>query len=113
VAWLNNALEALVGTPLTEQQKLSSVLLLSGFVRNDAILTADLAASTAGGQVMPGYGTALARLIGDRAFPALQRAIASGALDDDDDIDAEFGFGLERILDGLAVLIAPAAAGGG
>jgi AcrR family transcriptional regulator len=113
VAWLNNALEALGGTALTEQQKLSSVLLLSGFVRNDAILTADLAASTATGQVMPGYGTALSQLIGATAFPALQRAIASGALDDDDDIDAEFGFGLERILDGLEVLIAPPGAAGG
>jgi AcrR family transcriptional regulator len=113
VAWLNNALESLEGTPLAEQQKLSAVLLLSGFVRNDAILTADLAASAAGGPVMPGYGAALSQLIGTTAFPALQRAIASGALDDDDDIDAEFGFGLERILDGLAVLITPSGPAGG
>jgi AcrR family transcriptional regulator len=113
VAWLNNALESLEATLLTEQQKLSAVLLLSGFVRNDAILTADLAASTASGPVMPGYGTALSQLIGDTAFPALQRAIASGALDDDDDIDAEFDFGLERILDGLAVLITSAGPAGG
>lgn len=108
VAWLDNALQAMDGTPLAEQQKLSAVLLLSGFVRNDAILTTDLAASAAGGQVMPGYGTALSQLIGDQPFPALRQAIASGSLDDDDDIDAEFDFGLARILDGLDVLIASA-----
>ena len=33
------------------------------------------------------------------------RAIASGALDDEDDLDAEFTFGLRRILDGVEVLI--------
>ena len=63
--------------------------------------------------MIPGDGPALARLIGDRPFPALHRAIASGALDDDDDIDAEFNFGLERILDGLEVLVASAGATGG
>jgi len=113
VAWLDNALQCLDGTPLAEQQKLSAVLLLSGFVRNDAILTTDLAASAAGGQVMPGYGAAVSRLIGDQAFPALRRAIASGSLDDDDDIDAEFDFGLARILDGLDVLITSGGAAGG
>ena len=40
------------------------------------------------------------------SFPALHRAIASGSLDDPDDIDAEFNFGLERILDGVAALMA-------
>ena len=44
VAWLENALEALEATPLSEQEKLSTVLLLSGFVRNDVTLDLDLAA---------------------------------------------------------------------
>jgi len=38
-------------------------------------------------------------------FPALEDAIASGALGDEDDPDSEFQFGLERILDGVAALI--------
>ncbi len=108
VAWLERALRALGGTALGEQDKLSTVLLISGFVRNDATLTADFAAAAqAGGeQVMPGYGSVLRRLIDTAAFPALDRAIESGALDDDDDIDIEFNFGLQRILDGVAALIA-------
>ncbi len=106
VAWLEAALESLATTPLSEQQKLSVVLLVSGFVRNEATLTADIAAAAAGEQVMPGYGAVLGRLIDPAGFPALHRAIASGALDDDDDLDSEFAFGLERILDGVEVLIA-------
>jgi AcrR family transcriptional regulator len=105
VAWLEAALHSLSDTPLTDQEKLSCILLLSGFVRNDATLTADFAA---GGSVEPGmprYGALLLRLTDPVSFPALHRAIASGALDDEDDIDAEFGFGLECILDGVDALI--------
>ena len=38
----------MAGTGSSEQQKLSSVLLLSGFVRNEATLTADLVAARRG-----------------------------------------------------------------
>jgi AcrR family transcriptional regulator len=105
IAWLESALRALAGTPLAEQDKLSTVLLLSGFVRNEATLTADFAAASGGEQVMPGYGALLSELTDGARFPALHRAIASGALDDEDDLDAEFTFGLRRILDGVEVLI--------
>jgi AcrR family transcriptional regulator len=105
VAWLDAALGALSATPLSEQQKLSTVLLVSGFVRSESTLTADFAAAAPGQQMMPGYGAMLAQLTDASSFPALHRAIASGALDDDDDLDAEFTFGLDRILDGVEVLI--------
>jgi len=45
-------------------------------------------------------------------FPALADALASGALEDEDDPDSEFHFGLERILDGVAELIARQPASG-
>jgi AcrR family transcriptional regulator len=106
VAWLEDALRCLAGAPLAEDQKLSVVLLISGFARNEATLTADIVAASAGSPVMPGYGQALTVLIGGSdAFPALRQAIASGALDEYDDIDKEFSFGLERILDGVELLI--------
>ncbi len=38
------------------------MLVLSGFVRNDATLTADFAAASGDEQVMPGYGTLLAQI---------------------------------------------------
>ena len=105
VAWLDDALECLAGTPLSEQQKLSSVLLVSGFVRNQATLTDDITGGSGGAPEMPGLGAAMSALIGPDGYPALRRAIASGSLDDDSGVDAEFDFGLTRILDGLDVLI--------
>jgi AcrR family transcriptional regulator len=106
VAWLDNALAALAETPLTEQEKLSCVLLVSGFVRNDVTLALDFAQASGGAPQMPGYGQLLARLTTAQERPSLHRAIASGSLDDPDDPDAEFNFGLTRILDGIAALIA-------
>jgi AcrR family transcriptional regulator len=106
VAWLDNALAAMTDTPLTEQEKLSSVLLLSGFVRNDVTLALDFAEASDGAPQMPGYGRLLGRLTSAADLPSLHRAIASGSLDDPDDPDIEFDFGLARILDGIAVLMA-------
>jgi AcrR family transcriptional regulator len=107
VAWLDRALQALAETPLPEQDKLSCVLLLSGFVRNDVTLTADFAAAADGELVMPGYGTLLAQITSVDEFPSLHRTIASGALDDAD-ADVEYRFGLARILDGIAELVSRA-----
>jgi AcrR family transcriptional regulator len=106
VAWLDNALAAMADTPLTEQEKLSSVLLVSGFVRNDVTLALDFAEASGGAPQMPGYGQLLARLITAEELPSLHRAIASGSLDDPDDPDAEFNFGMARILDGITALVA-------
>lgn len=106
VAWLDNALAAMAATPLTEQEKLSCVLLLSGFVRNDVTLALDFAEASGGQPQMPGYGQLLGRLITAEELPSLHRAIESGSLDDPDDPDAEFNFGLVRILDGIAALVA-------
>ena len=54
---------------------------------------------------MPAMASMLSLLVPRDGFPALHRAIASGALDDDGDFDADFVFGLERILDGIDTLI--------
>jgi AcrR family transcriptional regulator len=108
VAWLDRALDALAATQVSEQDKLSCVLVLSGFVRNDATLTADFAAAADGELMMPGYGTLLAEITSADEFPSLHRAIASGALDDEDDMDREYRFGLARILDGIAELVSAA-----
>lgn len=105
VAWLDNALAALADTPLTEQEKLSCVLLVSGFVRNDVTLALDFAEASGSEPQMPGYGQLLAKLISADEMPSLHRAIVSGSLDDPDDPDAEFIFGMARILDGIEALM--------
>ena len=38
-------------------------------------------------------------------FPALHRALESGVLEEDDDADEDFGWRLERVLDGVDVLV--------
>ncbi len=108
--WLEAALSCLRSTALTEQQKVSVVLLVSGFVRNEETLTMNIVAKMlANGDPPENYGRQVARLIDQAIFPSLCAAVVSGALEDenptDPGMDAEFEFGLERILDGIAVLI--------
>jgi Tetracyclin repressor-like, C-terminal domain len=112
VAWLERALSCLRGTGLTEAEKISALLLVNGFIRNEAILTADLAMAAKASRskvqnTMSAYGTQLGKLIDPERFPAISAAIASGVFDQPDagDMDADFTFGLERILDGIEVLV--------
>jgi len=106
IAWLERCLAALAGTALAEREKLSVVMLLSGFVRSWAGTAA--AAMQGPGERPPiDYGRALTRLADPARFPAVAAAIAGGAIDDDAtyDAEAEFTFGLTRVLDGIAALV--------
>ena len=103
-AWLEDGLRSLGATQLPEAQKLSVMLLLSGYVRNEATVTADIGAHE-GGEIMPSWGAMLARLTDPEDFPALHAALGSEAFRQDDDPDDEFVFGLERVLDGIAALV--------
>ena len=108
MAWLEDGLRSLRETALGEAEKLSVMLLVSGYVRNAATLAADMAAAAAaqgGGQVMPAWGRLLSRLTDPADFPCLHAALAAGVFDQDDDPDDEFRFGLERVLDGIEVLV--------
>jgi AcrR family transcriptional regulator len=104
VAWLENALAALHDTPLEAQQKLSSVLLISGFVRSEELLLHDMMAAVQQGRDTA-YAGQLAALITEHEFPEVSAALAAGALDDEDGIDGEFAFGIARILDGIDTLM--------
>lgn len=107
IAWLEDGLRSLGATGLAEGEKLSVILLVSGYVRNEATLSADLAAAarSGDGQVMPTWSQQLARLTDAARFPALHAALASDVFDQDDDPDDEFSFGLERLLDGIEALV--------
>jgi AcrR family transcriptional regulator len=110
IAWFDQGLACMGGTGLSEGEKASAVLLVAGFVRNHATMAADLAASflapaSAPQDAMAAYGRLLTKLTDRGQFPALHAVIASGAFDEPDDQDAEFVFGLERVLDGIDVLV--------
>jgi AcrR family transcriptional regulator len=108
VRWLENALASLAATPLTGQEKISSVLLISGFIRSEELLLHDVAAARRPGEPADAYARLLATLIDDRDFPHVSAVLATGAMGDEEGIDAEFEFGIERVLDGIGALIAAA-----
>jgi AcrR family transcriptional regulator len=105
VRWLEEGLAALAGTRLSEAEKLSVILLVSGYVRNEATTAADVAAAAGGGEIMPAYAAALGQVVDAERFPALHAALRSEAFARDDDPDDEFVFGLERVLDGIEALV--------
>ena len=91
MAWLERGLDCLRDTGLREDEKLSVILLLTGFVRNQATLQADIAAAQAAGtaapdpEMMGSYGRVLARLTDPERFPALHAVIAAGVFDEPDE----------------------------
>ncbi|MEU8254651.1 TetR/AcrR family transcriptional regulator [Micromonospora inaquosa] len=110
LGWMEDGLRCLDGTTLGESEKMSVLLLITGYVRNEATLTSQVAeGSRAAGiepaEMMPAYGRLVARLIDPARFPALHRVLSAGVLNQDDDPDDEFVFGLDRILDGVEALI--------
>ncbi|MFF0450401.1 TetR/AcrR family transcriptional regulator C-terminal domain-containing protein [Streptomyces sp. NPDC004609] len=116
VAWWERGLAALEGTGLDDGDQISLLVLISGFVRNDSLLTADLAAAVESSgvsaeEVMRRYATTLKRLADPARYPSVARLLESRVLDEPDVPDYGFEFGLDRILDGVAVLIEKRRAG--
>jgi AcrR family transcriptional regulator len=118
IVWMEAGLRSLGGTGLTEDEKLNTMLLVSGYVRNQALMAADfMAAGLDAKDAAENYGRTLARLIDPEQFPAVHAAIASGSLDDEPDppdadqfapdqfASMQLSFGLDRILDGVDLLI--------
>jgi AcrR family transcriptional regulator len=110
VAWFEQALADLGDSGLAEAEKASVIMLVSGYVRTLATLESDLEATVRAAGVTPdewmaAYPRMLTKLADPGRFPALTKFIAAGVFDRADDPDDEFIFGLERILDGIEVLI--------
>ena len=116
VLWFERGIACLRDTPLREAEKPSTLLLVNGFVRNQATLEADLtiaarAAGTSPADVGAGYSALLAQLIDADRFPALHALLAARVFVGEGAIEDDFQFGLDRILDGIDVLIRARAAG--
>jgi AcrR family transcriptional regulator len=102
LAWMESAIAALDGTGLRGGERMDAVVVLVGHVRT----IAQQSATSPGGKPEQQMGAILVELLrqhGER-FPAVHAAltesIASGTQ------DQALDFGLDRILDGLGVLIA-------
>jgi AcrR family transcriptional regulator len=100
IGWLEQALTALDGTGLTGSEKLDVVATLAGHAR----AIAQQATASTGTNAEKGLETIFAVVLRDHAaqFPALAAALGSAT---DDGRDQAFDFGLDRILDGVELLV--------
>ncbi|MBM7821038.1 AcrR family transcriptional regulator [Cellulosimicrobium cellulans] len=111
----DSALRALRSTPLDDEEKMSVILLVSGYARNAARLQSDLAraVTAAGGDetvLGGGWGGALRDLVDEVRFPYLRPLVEAGTYAEEGEID-DTAWGLERVLDGIAVYVDARAAG--
>jgi AcrR family transcriptional regulator len=102
IGWLEEAVAALGGTGLDGAQMLDVVVMLVGHARNLAQQTA----GTSGESTEGAMADAIAALVAGREdrFPALAGALRSAAASGAQ--DQALDFGLDRILDGVELLIA-------
>jgi AcrR family transcriptional regulator len=119
VAWFEQGLAALADTSLTEEQKASMALLVSGYVRIEALTGTDIeaairaqassepTATDPAAEWMRQYRDLMIKLTDPARFPATTRLLKSGVFDAPGGPDDEFNFSLERILDGVERLINP------
>ncbi|MFE5810813.1 TetR/AcrR family transcriptional regulator [Streptomyces sp. NPDC056491] len=111
LAWMERGLASMAGTGLKEGEKLSTIILIGGLVRNEATMAADMIdaivkSGVAPDQVMAQYLRTLRLMTGPDTHPAVTRLLESDAFSGAGEPDFQFGFGLTRILDGLAPLVA-------
>ncbi|MER5727166.1 TetR/AcrR family transcriptional regulator [Streptomyces sp. NPDC002138] len=117
VAWMERGLVSLAHSGLSEGEKLSTLMLIGGLVRNETTLMANIVDAMIKTGVTPDrmlarYTNTLTLLTDPDRHPAVTRLLASGVIGHADAPDAEFAFGLGRILDGLEALIEGRAAAG-
>ncbi|OEJ32471.1 TetR/AcrR family transcriptional regulator [Streptomyces subrutilus] len=110
LAWMERGLAALADTGLDEGEKISTIILVGGLVRNEVTMAADMMdAMTKSGVspdlAMPRYVRTLRLMTAPDTHPALTRLLGSDAFSGSEEPDFQFAFGLGRVLDGLADLI--------
>ncbi|MGO1975536.1 MAG: TetR/AcrR family transcriptional regulator [Propionibacteriaceae bacterium] len=113
IAWLERGFEHLAPTELAWDEKLSALTLLSGFVRQSALLQHELEEGREAGQAQSEsereYAAALQQVVDAERFPQTSAMLASEVFGSDlpehAAADLDFSKGLELVLDGLAVRV--------
>ena len=111
--FVERGMAAFDGTGLPDRDRIRVIGLISSSTLNEARMAHDAARAmrdaVAAGQPEapgpPGFETLLRELIDERTYPHLYRLAWADGAGEPSDERAEFLFGLERILDGIQVLI--------
>jgi AcrR family transcriptional regulator len=116
VLWFERGLACLRDTRLEPAEKPSVLLLIDGYVRSRATLEADLLIAARASGVPPeeaglAYSRTLSQLADAGRFPAVRALLEARVFDGDGTVIDDFRFGLERILDGIDVLVRARQAG--
>jgi AcrR family transcriptional regulator len=110
LAFVERGLEALDGADLADAHKLRILGLISSYTLSEARMANDAARAAASGEPPPtSYERLLRQLVDEKTYPRLHRIAWADEVDDNAagfDEHEEFVFGLDRILDGVAALIA-------
>lgn len=112
IGWFDAGLRTLRSTGLDWPAKVGVVMLVGEYVGGNAQLTLGFEAARADtgedqAAAEQAYGRAMATLVSAERFPDAAALFASATFEDTgaDTAQEDFDFGLERILDGVAVLI--------
>lgn len=113
LAWFDSALGALEPTRLDPGERVRVVMGLITYVQGHVRLGFELSAGHAAdpGAFGSRFGALLATVVDPRQMPALGAVVATGVFDEDlttgfeEDIDADFTYGLNIYLDGIAARI--------
>ncbi|MBX3093242.1 MAG: TetR family transcriptional regulator [Cryobacterium sp.] len=107
-AWIDAALEALDGTPLTDEERLAVTLSVAGEARWYGMVLAGYTVQSrstgmSADEISAQEAALFDRVITAEEFPALRRAVDAGVFLSDSD---PFRFAIERVLDGVESYIA-------
>jgi len=105
-AWMEQGLRALAGTGLDVQRKLSALLMLEGYARNNVAMVQQFAGGDADDAGLgERYVARMRALVDPERFPEVFGAVVAGGFEGEGDFPQdEFEFGLEVILNGIAKL---------
>jgi AcrR family transcriptional regulator len=104
ITWTERGLEALWPTNMTENEKLSALLLVNVYVRGQTQLATGFGQAQTDDNQDAQYARLLLSLVDPGRFPRLVAAMTSRATSPRADFaDHEFGFGLDTVLNGIAL----------
>ena len=111
LAWFDSALGVLKDTGLPEEAKVGVVMGLITYVQGQIRMAFDLAAGYADNpDAFQRFGSTLRQVADPRVYPAVARTVDAGVFDEvgsfEEDNEADFDFGLQLYLDGVAAFIA-------